>query len=277
MLQMKRTERVGAIIKILSDNPNKLYSLGYFCNLFDAAKSSISEDIQSAKQILEDLDLGLIETTAGAGGGVKLIPYISDLEAEKLLLHICEKLKDKNRILGNGFLYTSDIMFDSSIVKGAGEIFARRFMDLGADYVVTIETKGIPVALMTAHMLNLPLVVIRRESKISEGSTVSINYFSGSAERIQKMSISKRAVTPGSKAVIIDDFMRAGGSVKGISETLAEFDIEVVGTGVVIAATEPEKKKIHDFFPLIFLGSVDENEKNIEVFPNSLIFYKKNL
>jgi purine operon repressor len=274
---MKRTERVGAIIKILSENPNKQYSLGYFCDLFGAAKSSVSEDIHAAKRILADFDLGVIETTGGAGGGVRLVPYISDREAEKALNEICEKLRDKNRILGNGFLYTSDIMFDSGIVKRAGEIFARRFKDLGADYVVTIETKGIPVALMTAHMLNLPLVVIRRESKISEGSTVSINYFSGAAERIQKMSISKRAVTPGTKAVIIDDFMRAGGSVKGISETLSEFDIEVVGTGVVIAATEPEKKKIHDFFPLIYIGSVNASEKTIEIFPNSLIFYKKNL
>jgi len=274
---MKRTERVGAIIKILSENPNKLYSLGYFCDLFNAAKSSVSEDIQAAKQILANFDLGVIETISGAGGGVKLVPYISDSEAERVLNQICEKLRDKNRILGNGFLYTSDIMFDSNIVKRAGEIFARRFKDLGADYVVTIETKGIPVALMTAHMLNLPLVVIRRESKISEGSTVSINYFSGSTERIQKMSISKRAVTPGTKAIIIDDFMRAGGSVKGISETLAEFDIEVVGTGVVIAATEPEKKKIRDYFPLIYIGAVDANEKTIEIFPNNLIFYKKNL
>ena len=274
---MKRTERVGAIIKILSDNPNKLYSLGYFCDLFQAAKSSISEDIQAAKQVLESLDLGLIETTAGAGGGVKLIPYISGRDAEELLNHICDKLKDKNRILGSGFLYTSDLMFDSNLVKRAGEIFARRFMNLGADYVVTIETKGIPVALMTANKINHTLVVIRRESKISEGSTVSINYFSGSAERIQKMSISKRAVTSGSKAIIIDDFMRAGGSVKGISEMLAEFDIQIVGTGVVIASTEPERKKIQDYFPLIYLGSVDEDRKTIEVFPNSLIFCKKNL
>ena len=274
---MKRTERVGAIIKILSENPNKLYSLSYFCDLFHAAKSSISEDIQSAKQILESIHLGLIETTAGAGGGVKLIPHISDAEAEKTLNQICDKLRDKNRILASGFLYTSDLMFDAGITKRAGEIFARRFMSLGADYVVTIETKGIPVALMTAYMLNLPLVVIRRESKISEGSTVSINYFSGSAERIQKMSISKRAVTPGSKAIIVDDFMRAGGSVKGVSDMLSEFDIEIVGTGVVIASTEPEKKKISDYFPLIYLGSVDENEKTVEVFPNSLIFCKKNL
>ncbi|MDD4564514.1 MAG: pur operon repressor [Eubacteriales bacterium] len=274
---MKRTERIGAIIRILSVNPNKLYPLSYFCDLFQAAKSSVSEDIQAAKQILERIDNGQIETTAGAGGGVKLIPYISDKDAAALLNQICEKLRDNNRILGSGFLYTSDIMFDSNIIKRAGEIFARRFMDQNADYVVTIETKGIPIALMTSHMLNLPLVVIRRESKISEGSTVSINYISGTSERIQKMSLSKRSVTPRTKAIIIDDFMRAGGSVKGIIEILSEFEIEIVGTGVVIASTEPQKKKISDYFPLIHLGSVDENNRKVDVSPNSLIFCKNNL
>lgn len=270
---MKRTARVGSIIKILSENPNKLYSLGHFCDLFQAAKSSISEDIQSAKNILNETQSGIIETTTGAGGGVKFIPYISEKRAMELLTHICQKLDDPTRILGGGFLYTSDIMFDSSIVNEFAEIFARKFMNQGADYIVTIETKGIPVALMTAHKLNLPLVVIRRESKISEGSTVSINYFTGSSDRIQKMSIAKRAVTSGTKAIIIDDFMRAGGSVKGIYEILSEFDVEVVGTGIVITSIEPEKKKIHDYFSLINLGFVDENEKNIQVFPNSLIFY----
>lgn len=274
---MKRTERIGAIIRILSENPNKLYPLSYFCDLFDSAKSSISEDIQAAKQILKCIDNGMIETTAGPSGGVKLIPYISDKDAMALLHQICEKLRDNNRILGSGFLYTSDIMFDSNITKRTGEIFARKFMDKNADYVVTIETKGIPVALMTAHMLNLPLVVIRRESKISEGSTVSINYISGSSERIQKMSLSKRAITPGAKAIIIDDFMRAGGSVKGIIEMLSEFEIEIVGIGVVIASAEPQKKKISDYYPLIFLNSVDENNRKIDVTPNSLLFCKNNL
>ena len=48
---MKRTERVGAIIKILTDTPNKSYTLQYFCDLFGAAKSSISEDIKSAPSL----------------------------------------------------------------------------------------------------------------------------------------------------------------------------------------------------------------------------------
>lgn len=269
---MKRAERVAALIKILSETPNKAYSLKYFCDLFNAAKSSISEDLQTARQTLQSVNLGIIQTTPGAGGGVKYIPYISDDACKLLQEELCQKLCDSSRILGGGFLYTSDIMFDSNLVRQVATVFARKFQDEKADYVATIETKGIPIATLTAHMLNLPMIVIRRESKISEGSTLSINYFSGSSDRVQKMSVSKRAVVPGSKAIIIDDFMRAGGSVKGITDILAEFDVEIVGTGIVIAATEPEKKKTNDYCALLYLGKVDEATKEIEVYANCQIF-----
>lgn len=265
---MKRTERVGAIVRILSQNPNHIFSLNYFCQKFGAAKSTVSEDITAAKQLLISMELGRIETTAGAKGGIKFIPLVSPKDGDALLNQLCEKLSDGSRILGGGFLYTSDLMFDSNIVRGVAEMFAQKFMNRGMNYVVTIETKGIPVAFMTAHMLNLPLVVVRRESKISEGSTVSINYFTGSSDRIQKMSLAKRAVEPGKKAIIIDDFMRAGGSIKGIIDVLGEFDVKVVGTGIIIAAVEPVKKKIDDFYPLLYLGKVDEESKSIEIFRN---------
>lgn len=269
---MKRTERVGAIVKILSNHPNRIYSLSYFCQLFQAAKSTVSEDVSSAKRLLAQLELGSIETTAGAKGGIRFIPSLSSQRKEKLLNELAEKLSDGNRILGGGFLYTSDLMFDSHIINHAAEMFAEKFQNAGADYVVTIETKGIPVAFMTAHMLNLPLVVVRRESRVSEGSTVSINYFSGSSDRIQKLSLAKRAVEPGRKAIIIDDFMRAGGSIKGIIDVLSEFDVKVVGTGVVIASMEPQKKVIDEYYPLLYLGKVDEHKKTIEVIrPNDTI------
>lgn len=269
---MKRTERVSVIIKILSDTPNKLYSLKYFCDLLNAAKSSISEDITMANELLSFMDLGQIQTFSGSGGGVRYIPYISNNACLELQEDLCKKLNDGKRILTGGFLYTSDIMFDSNIIKNIAKVFARKFQNSGAEYVATIETKGIPVALMTAHMLNLPMIVIRRESKISEGSTLSINYFSGSNERIQKMSVSKRAVEQGSKALIIDDFMRAGGSIKGIQDILGEFGVDIVGTGVVIAASLPDKKKIYDYTPLLYLGNVDESTKEIDVSPNYQIF-----
>ena len=269
---MKRTERVGAMLQILRENPSKVFSLGYFCDLFGCAKSSVSEDVSAARRALDISGFGRIETSAGARGGLRYIPSISAKAAESLLAELEKKLQDRSRILANGFLYTSDIMFSPVISRGVGQIFAAKFEGAGADCVVTVETKGIPAALMTAEMLNLPLVVLRRESKISEGSTVSINYFSGSAERIQKMSLAKRAVRPGSRALIVDDFMRAGGSVRGIADMMREFDMEVAGVGVVIASKEPVKKKVTDYFPLIYLGQVNEDEQLIDVERNPQIF-----
>lgn len=274
---MKRVQRIGALMEILSSSPNKIFPLTYFCSLFEAAKSSISEDIAAAREIARLNGFGIIETIPGVSGGVRYVPFISDEKAAECQEKLCQMLREKNRVLGGGFLYTSDIMFHPVIVKEMAQVFARKFKDCGADYIVTIETKGIPLALKTAELLNLPSVVVRREAKISEGATMSINYLSGSSERMQKMSISKRAALTGSKAVIIDDFMRGGGSVKGISDILLEFDTEIVGIGVAIANISPEKKKISNYSPIVYLGTVEEDTKIVEVFPNSQIFKKNTL
>ena len=73
---MKRTERVGAIVRILTQHPNHTYSLNYFCQHFQAAKSTVSEDVSAAKQLLLELELGRIETTAGAKGGIRFFPML---------------------------------------------------------------------------------------------------------------------------------------------------------------------------------------------------------
>jgi pur operon repressor, Bacillus subtilis type len=269
---MKRTERVGYMIKTLTDAPGKLFPLQHFCDIFDVAKSSISEDINLADASIRSTGTGYVETISGAKGGVRFMTSITPEALKALQDEFCERLKDSTRILGGGFLYTSDLMFDTGLVSRLATVFAEKFRDREANYVATVETKGISLATMVAHQLNLPLVIIRREAKVSEGSTVSINYFSGSYDRVQKMSISKRAVEPGSKALIIDDFMRGGGSTKGIADILSEFDVSVVGVGIAIVSTLPEKKKIPDYTAIVYLGDVDEEARTIAVSPNSQIF-----
>ena len=53
-MKFKRTERIGAIVKILSDNPNKIFTLSHFTNQFNAAKSTISEDLLVVKMFLKN-------------------------------------------------------------------------------------------------------------------------------------------------------------------------------------------------------------------------------
>ena len=86
--------------------------------------------------------------------------------------------------------------------------------------------------------------------------------------------MSKRSVKNGSKVLIIDDFMRGGGSVTGIAEMMNEFDSKIVGVGIAIVSKEPEKKKVSDYVNFVDLGKVDPENKLIEVSPNPDIFKK---
>lgn len=265
---MKKNLRIAALINELVANPNVNYSMNYFCEKFDTSKPSLSEDLQTANEIISENGNGYIKTIPGSGGGIKYIPGISDRECASILSDFAERLSDSSRILGGGFLYTNDILYDCRLVHKLAMVFSREFSDVEADYIVTVETKGIPLASSVAYVMNLPLIVIRREAKYAEDATVSINYFSGSYERIQRMSISKRSVIPSSKAIIIDDFMRGGGSLKGVTEILQEFDISVTAVGVATAQREPVKKKIPFYLPLTILENIDEKNKEILVTTN---------
>jgi purine operon repressor len=269
--KLKRNERIGALVKILSDNPNKIFTLNHFTGIFDAAKSTISEDLVIVKKFMEQLQLGKVQTIPGASGGVKYIPFLNKKDTLEALNNICQKLKDKSRVIPGSFLFMSDIIYNPVYVRKMGEIFAAKFIDEDIDYVVTAETKGIPLALMTANSLNIPLVIVRSDNRVTEGSTVSINYVSGSTGKIQTMYISKRAIKNGANVLIIDDFMKAGGTAKGMVDLMKEFDANVKGIGVMIATKEPRDKLVDEYLSLITLERVDL-EEGIEIYPNENIF-----
>lgn len=268
MSKLKRNERVAAMMKILGDNPNKIYTLNYFTERFQSAKSTISEDIVIIKQAMEKMSLGRIETMAGAAGGVRYIPQTSKEQNKELLMEVSNRLMEADRILPGGFLYMTDIIYWPSIIQRLGDVFASQFDYKDVDYIITVETKGIPLAMMVAKAMNLPLIILRRDSKVTEGSTVSINYVSGSTGKIQQMSLSKRAIKPNSRVIFIDDFMKGGGTAKGMMDMMKEFDASVEGIGVLISTKSPEKKLIENYVSLLILDEVNEKEGPIDIYPN---------
>lgn len=269
-MKFKRTERIGAIVKILSDNPNKIFTLSYFTSKFNSAKSTISEDLIVVKNVFEKLELGQVITISGAAGGVKYIPKTSKSENEEFLLKICEDIKDPARILSGGFLYLIDLIYDPRIASKIGKIFASNIDYSQADCVVTMETKGIPMALMTAKAMNLPLVIIRKDTKVSEGPTLSMTYVSGNSSKVESMSLPRKAVKPGSKVILIDDFMRGGGTIKGMMQLMNEFGAEVIGKGVFISTTNPTQKMVEDYISLIEIDVV--NNEVVSAKPNLQTF-----
>ena len=257
--QMKRNMRVGAILKTLMDYPGKIFTLNYFVEKLSAAKSSVSEDIVILKRIFNELNLGKIETITGASGGVVLKPYKSKEYKEKIILKIIRELMDTNRLIPGGFLYYADILYNPHIVKDLGEIIAQEFSEYEIDYVMTVETKGIPIAMMTANFLNVPLVVARKDNRVSEGATISINYVSGTTGKLQTMYCAKRSIKTNSKILIVDDFLKGGGTIRGMMDLVREFDSKVVGKAVFMENIGQREKMVEDYYSILQMNIVGDD------------------
>ena len=255
MDKIKRNERIGAMARILTAAPNHIFTLGRFCGMFEAAKSTVSEDVELLRKVFAQFDLGQIETVTGAAGGVRFVPRLSQASALAYVQELCGVLSDPGRVLPGNFLYIQDLLSQPDTLEVLGAIMAGPYFAAAPDFVLTVETKGIPFALMVARALGVQLVIARRDHKAFEGSVVTINYISGSGGEMKTMSLAKRAVRPGQKALIVDDFTKDGGTVRGMVELMQEFDVTTVGVGVIVERRREGAPRIYEDIRSLFIVS----------------------
>ncbi|AGE61914.1 operon repressor [Bacillus subtilis] len=262
----------------LLTHPHELIPLTFFSERYESAKSSISEDLTIIKQTFEQQGIGTLLTVPGAAGGVKYIPKMKQAEAEEFVQTLGQSLANPERILPGGYVYLTDILGKPSVLSKVGKLFASVFAEREIDVVMTVATKGIPLAYAAASYLNVPVVIVRKDNKVTEGSTVSINYVSGSSNRIQTMSLAKRSMKTGSNVLIIDDFMKAGGTINGMINLLDEFNANVAGIGVLVEAEGVDERLVDEYMSLLTLSTINMKEKSIEIQNgNFLRFFKDNL
>jgi purine operon repressor len=264
-MKFRRSERLIDMTNFLLKHPRQLLPLTVFSEKYGAAKSSISEDLAIIKEVFEERGIGTLQTIAGAAGGVKFQVRVG-LEESRLFIHeLCQLISDPARLLPGGYLYMTDILGNPAVVQKVGRMIASAYIDTPIDVVMTVATKGIPLAYGVADHLNVPVVIVRRDNIVTEGPTVSINYVSGSTKRIQTMVLSKRSLAQGSKVLIVDDFMKAGGTINGMVSLLEEFQAYVAGIAVLVEAEKAEERLVENYLSLIKLSDVDVKEKHIKV------------
>ncbi|MGL4731764.1 MAG: pur operon repressor [Clostridium sp.] len=262
--KFSRNQRVVGITKVLTESPNKVVNLNTFTEMFNAAKSTVSEDVVIVRETLEKLSVGKVETVSGAAGGIKFTVDISEDEKAKFCKKLCDISSEPDRVMIGDFLYVTDLMFNPDIIVPAAKMLASTFKKLDVDYIVTVETKGIPLAYEVAKNLGIQLVTVRHRNKVTEGASVHVNYISGTSKRIQTMSLSRKAMKKNSKCVFIDDFMRGGGTAKGIKELLNEFDSELIACGVLVDNNfESQEKLINNYISIVEFNGISEDGRAI--------------
>ncbi|WP_124058289.1 pur operon repressor [Vaginisenegalia massiliensis] len=275
-LKIKRNHRMLYICQYLVEHPNELISLSQFVDYFNCAKSSISEDIDFVREVFEYNQLGNIQTVAGVAGGVIYYPAVKEEEVQSLFAAIEERLQDGKRILPGNYVYVADILEDAITLNKIAKLIATRYQHQEIDAVMTIETKGIGLSVAVARYLNVPYVVVRRGSSDSEGSTLSVNYVSGSLQTVMKMELSKRSLAPGSKVLIVDDFLRNGGTINGLLTMLEEFECQAAGICVFAENTDQEKQELPRYVSLVQVQiNFNEDARHFELRIKPGSFFKE--
>ncbi|MBE3597133.1 MAG: pur operon repressor [Hydrogenibacillus sp.] len=259
----RRTTRLIDLTRRLTEAPYALFSLGAFAEDYGAAKSSISEDLAMIKAVLEAEGSGTVRTFAGAQGGVRFEPWMGPEAAEAFVLRLLQEIEQPERLLPGGFLYITDLLGRPDVLRPFGRLIATLYWDEAIDWIMTVETKGIPLAYAAAFWLGRPVAIARRDSQITEGSVVTINYVSGSGLRIQTMSLSRRTMPPGARVLLIDDFLRGGGTVRGLAELCREFQADVVDTVVLIESPASAPRLVDDYRSIIRLTALDDHGREI--------------
>ena len=271
MRRLRRGDRMVLIAQRLFQEPHKVFPLSTFTESLGAAKSTISEDLSALRALCEEFQLGRIETLAGAAGGVRYTPLCTPAQIAAIAEDLAARLRQPSRILPGGFLYMTDLLSLPSVTSRLGDVFATFFADRRPDVVLAMEVKGIPLALMTARAFNVPLVTIRRGGRAmegAEGASVTVNYVSGSSRAVQPMTLPLRAVAPGARALFIDDFLRGGGTARGVHDLMRERRAEVVGIGVLIETSQPREKLVDEYVALLTFDGVDEAAGAVRIDPS---------
>ena len=142
MEKTDRKTRIAVMTGILMKNPSKSFPLKYFCEMFGAAKSTISEDLSMIRGILERFGQGELEAALGASGGVKYRPLLTDEKKNEILSDVATKLSDPSRILPGGYIYTVDIFSDPKYVCALADILAGMYLKANPDLCSYGRDKG---------------------------------------------------------------------------------------------------------------------------------------
>lgn len=269
-MKTRRSDRLVDIARYMIENPRKLISLTFFSQRYESAKSSISEDLTILKRTFAERGTGILETIPGASGGARFIPCMQEQDATAFVKQMIVEVNDETRVLPGGYVYLSDLLGKPEVLRQVGRLIASGYVNEEIDVVMTAATKGVPVAQAVAEQFNVPFVIVRDDAKVTEGPTVSVNYLTGSSKRVEKMELSRRSMPTGSKVLIVDDFMKAGGTIQGMKTLVGEFDSEVVGVAV-FAEGRSTARLIDSFTSILHIDTNLGDGKTIEVEPGNYL------
>lgn len=158
-----------------------------------------------------------------------------------------ERIKKEGRALSKTVLKVDSFInhqVDSEFMDALGRDFAEHFRDAGITKVFTIESSGIAPALMTAKHLDVPMVILKKQtSKILNGNVYQTRITSFTKGTSYELTLFADYIQPGDRILLIDDFLANGEAAMGASRIITESGAALAGIGILIEKSFQKGRK----------------------------------
>jgi len=142
------------------------------------------------------------------------------------------------------------LLGDAELTTYAAEQLNQRLADVDFDYLVTMESKGIPLAQALSQLTNHPRFIVLRKSikdYMRTPLTTPVQSITTSADQELVLDGTDAALIQGKRVVIVDDVISSGGSLATAQTLLAKAGATVVRKVAILAEGPAAKRSDIDF------------------------------
>lgn len=150
----------------------------------------------------------------------------------------------KDRIVREGKILPGNIVkidgflnhrVDCAFMGELADEFAKIFDLSQVDVILTAEASGIALAAICAFKWGKPMIFAKKaKSDNIEGGLFKSEIMSYTYGKKVTLILSKQWLAPGTRVLIIDDFMARGEAARGLCELVQEARAELVGVGIAV-------------------------------------------
>ena len=180
-----------------------------------------------------------------------------------------EMIIEKGKVINEEVLKVNNFInhqIDSKLMREIGIEFANHFKNYNITKVFTIESSGIAPAIITSLELDVPLVILKKQTSSTLNDDIYQTKVKSFTKNIEyNLTLSKECICSDDRVLIIDDFLATGEACIGAIKLIEGAGAKVSGIGIIIEKSfQPGRKRLnesgYEVYSLVRINSLKDNK-----------------
>jgi adenine phosphoribosyltransferase len=165
-----------------------------------------------------------------------------------------------------GYVDTSNVVNDPLILMRASHYVMMKFAGKRITKILTPAVNGVPLATSIALLLEVPLVIAKRNKEMGVKDYIEESYPAG--PYVVSLYVPKNAITGRDDVLIVDDLIRTGSTVQALINMVKKMKANVAGVFALVGVGDEgvQNLKAENPFPVEVVATIQPFYQRSEIY-----------